>query len=151
MTDIFHTESVTVLETTIDHITGEELGLALSFLNNYPPVLDAILLPAIGKKNRPANLLQVICRPEDEMKVCREIFRHTHALGIRSTPTKRHVLQRYADNAQLAGKMVRGKAHILEDRIFVRPEADEVGKIVKETGIGAPGLRWLKQENPDET
>lgn len=144
MREEYMIEEIIMLETMLDHITGEELGLALTTLNNHPAVLDAILIQAIGKKNRPAQLLQALCRPEDELLVCGLVFRHTHALGIRSIPLKRYVLARSAVECEVAGLKVKGKQHLLDGKSYARPEADEIARLVEKTGIGAPGLRWLR-------
>lgn len=135
-------EEIIQFDTALDHLTGEELGMALESLNNMPEVLDAIFLPGIGKKNRPAGLLQVICRPEFELCVRDAIFRHTHALGIRRQVIERYILERRAASVKVAGETVPAKAHLLEDKLYVRPEAEGIRELARKFGAGAPGLRF---------
>ena len=76
-------ESVTQFESHIDHLNGEDLGMALEALSAMPEVLDVLWLPGVGKKNRPAGLLRVLCLPRQRGCVETAVLRHTHTLGLR--------------------------------------------------------------------
>lgn len=60
--------TVSVLETNVDDCSGEQLGYAMECLLEAG-ALDTSCIPVYMKKNRPAYMLQVICRPEDEEKM----------------------------------------------------------------------------------
>lgn len=132
-------EAISLLETNIDHLTGEEIGQALDALNDLPEVLDATWFSGIGKKNRPAGLLRVICRPENETAVLEAMFRHTHSLGIRRQKMERFVLPRKNIIQQSNG--LPAKAYLLEGVEYLRPEADAVAALAKKLGLGAPAIR----------
>lgn len=140
-------EKICKLETNIDHLSGEELGAALLALNAMPEALDAIYITGMGKKNRPAGILEVICHPQDEEIVCMAIFRHTHTLGIRTQTMERLVLPREAGEAQILGEIVKVKNYDLENEKFSRPEADEICRISQKRNLGAPALRFMRREN----
>lgn len=135
-------EQVLQLETHLDHLSGEELGMALTALAASPEVLDVLWLPGIGKKNRPAGLLRVLCRPEDEEDVSLGVLRHTHSLGLRRQCLERLVLPREAAELIDAGERLEAKAYILEGRRYVRAEAEAVKSASARLGVGAPALRF---------
>lgn len=135
-------EQVLQLETHLDHLSGEELGMALTALAASPEVLDVLWLPGIGKKNRPAGLLRVLCRPEDEKGVSLGVLRHTHSLGLRRQCLERLVLPREAAELIDAGERLEAKAYILEGRRYVRAEAEAVKSAAARLGVGAPALRF---------
>ena len=135
-------EQVLQLETHLDHLSGEELGMALTALAASPEVLDVLWLPGIGKKNRPAGLLRVLCRPEDEEGVSLGLLRHTHSLGLRRQCLERLVLPREAAELIDAGERLEAKAYILEGRRYVRAEAEAVKSASARLGVGAPALRF---------
>lgn len=139
------TEEITVFECSIDHLTGEEIGQALDALAEMPAVLDVIFLTGIGKKNRPAGLLQTLCRPADQTLVMEAIFRHTHTLGLRQRATLRYRLPRSQEEMKIGSEVVAAKAHILDNETYLRPEADEIKRIARKYGKGAPAFRFLKQ------
>lgn len=136
------TEKIIILETVLDHLTGEELGTAIEKLNGMPEILDAIFLTGIGKKNRPAGLLQVLCRPEHESETKDAVFRHTHALGLRRSETERYVLPRHAGKMETHGETVATKIHEIENRQYARPEADAISNLADRLNLGAPALRF---------
>lgn len=74
-------ETIIKLESTIDHLSGEEIGFALQVLNEMQEVLDASYFCGIGKKNRPCGKLEVLCARGNEELVISAIFRHTHTLA----------------------------------------------------------------------
>ncbi|WP_394027821.1 nickel pincer cofactor biosynthesis protein LarC [Desulfovibrio falkowii] len=138
-------EVVSQLETHLDHLTGEELGLALSALAEMPEVLDVLWLPGVGKKNRPSGLLRVLCLPVHEDMASRAVLRHTHTLGLRRQRVERLVLPRRGVSARLAGQDMPAKLYEIEGRSYVRPEAGAVARAARAEGLGAPALR-LKPE-----
>jgi uncharacterized protein (DUF111 family) len=91
-------ETVIVLESHIDHLTGEELGHAFAMLQEAGAV-DVIWLPGVMKKNRPGGVFRAICMPDKLESVQTAFFRHTHTLGIRRSLMERVVLPRRAATA----------------------------------------------------
>ena len=135
-------EDVMQLECHLDHLTGEELGTALERLAADTGVLDVLWLPGTGKKNRPAGLLRVLCRPADTEEVARAVLRHTHTLGLRRQLLQRLVLPRRATTCTCGGASLPAKEYELEGRTYVRPEADAVARQAEALELGAPALRF---------
>ncbi|MFX4261086.1 nickel insertion protein [Pelotomaculum propionicicum] len=86
-------EKVIVIETTIDDMNPEIYSYILDKLIKEG-ALDAYTMPVYMKKNRPANLLSVICREEKLEMLLQLIFRETTTLGVRIREEKRRVLFR---------------------------------------------------------
>ncbi|MDR3320514.1 MAG: LarC family nickel insertion protein [Desulfovibrio sp.] len=139
-------ELVTQLETHLDHLTGEELGCALSSLAGLDEVLDVLWLPGTGKKNRPAGLLRVLCRPEDEDAAVGALLRHTHSLGLRRQCLERLALPRQTAAIDCADSKLDAKMYTLEGKDYVRPEADAVSASADRLGLGAPALRFSAEQ-----
>lgn len=135
-------EQVLQLETHLDHLSGEELGMALTALADLPHVLDVLWLPGIGKKNRPAGLLRVLCPPEAEAAAAQAMLRHTHSLGLRRQLLERLIVPREATTLDCCGERLAAKAYILEGARYERPEADAVRAAAARRGVGAPALRF---------
>lgn len=140
-----HREKLVCLETVIDHLSGEEIGAALEELNAMKEILDAVFLTGIGKKNRPAGLLQALCLPEHENSAVQAIFRHTHTLGIRRIEMERYVLPRRIGSITLDSDTVGAKLYELEDDIYIRPEADELRKLGRRGRLGMPAFRFRRR------
>ncbi len=134
-------EPVMQLETHVDHLNGEDLGLALTELMAMPEVLDVLWLPGVGKKNRPAGLLRVLCFPEYQDSVVGAMLRHTHTLGLRMQILERLVLPRTAAHMSLAGENLAAKRYTVEGHEYVRPEADSLAETARRLGVGVPALR----------
>ena len=143
-------ESVCQLECHLDHLSGEELGMALEVLAAAPEVLDVLWLSGVGKKNRPSGALRVLCAPEDEAAAVALVLRHTHTLGVRRALMQRYVLPRCQSSCLLAGCEVPAKAYVLEGRSYVRPEADAVRERAAQLELGAPALRFSRSDAGDE-
>ena len=138
-------EQVTLLESHIDHLSGEELGSAVIALGASDPApLDILWLPGITKKNRPGGSLRVLCRPEDSEALTAAMFRHTHSLGIRRQQMERVVLPRAAATLHGPTGPLRAKSYMLEGREYLRPEHDSLNEAAHALGLGAPGMRFKK-------
>ncbi len=87
------TQSVCLLETNIDDMTGEELGFAMERLFDAG-ALDVFFTPIYMKKNRPAHKLSVLCHETIKEELLTTLFKHTTTLGVREQTIQRHTLNR---------------------------------------------------------
>jgi uncharacterized protein (TIGR00299 family) protein len=81
------------LESNIDDCSGENLGFVMEQLF-LAGARDVHYIPTFMKKNRPAWLLNVICKKEDIQKLERIIFKETTTIGIRRVEMERSILKR---------------------------------------------------------
>ena len=86
-------EHVIVIETAIDDMNPELYSYLCEKLI-LEGALDAYAAPIYMKKNRPANLLSVICREDKLEPLLNIIFRESTTMGIRFREEKRRVLPR---------------------------------------------------------
>lgn len=142
------TETVAVLETHLDHLTGEELGAALEALAALPDVLDVLWLPGVTKKNRPGGALRVLCLPPHLESVGDAVFRHTHTLGIRRQVMERVVLAREGTSLSTPYGRLAAKGYTLENRRYIRAESDALRAAAAAEGVGVPGLRFAPDTEP---
>jgi uncharacterized protein (TIGR00299 family) protein len=134
-------ETLTLLETNVDTATGETLGyLFEKFLDEG--ALDVIMVPCGMKKNRPGQIIKVMCRKEDVEKLSRILMEETGSLGVRIMPeVHRHVLGRESKEKRIkiTGKEFKVNFKSARDPngqlISQRPEFEDLKKIAKETGL----------------
>ncbi len=141
-------ESITQLESHLDHLTGEELGAAITSLSAMSEVVDVLWLSGTGKKNRPAGLLRVLCLPQHAQAVRAAFFTHTHTLGVRMQHISRWILPRQAAIMPLDAKSnesVPAKAYVLDGETWLRPECDDLSVRAREQHCGLPALRIAKK------
>ena len=86
-------DRLTVLETNIDDLNPESYAYVMERLFDAG-ALDVFFIPIQMKKNRPAILLRVLCRPDDVEAMTEILFRETSTLGIREQTVDRHALSR---------------------------------------------------------
>ncbi|MSU28215.1 MAG: nickel pincer cofactor biosynthesis protein LarC [Pedosphaera sp.] len=87
------TDTVAVLETNLDDVSGEVLG---AFVENAlgAGALDVFHTPIQMKKNRPGVLLTVLCAAADGDKFAALLLRETSSFGVRRTLAERRKLKR---------------------------------------------------------
>ncbi len=138
-------ERVTVLETNVDHLTGEEIGGVFGVLLDAG-ALDVLFLPGVMKKNRPGGLLQILCRPEDLARIRDLTFAQTMTLGLRMTETTRAVLPRATAVRPTPWGEVRAKETQIDGQRYSRPEFEALQALAKRTGRSVTQLRYLLGE-----
>ena len=87
-------DQIAALEFEIDDQTAEDLAIGLEVIRANPGVLDVVTFSVFGKKNRLAQSVRVLCKPdatEDVQTVC---FQQTTTLGIRTQHINRTTLKR---------------------------------------------------------
>lgn len=107
-------EQVCVLETNLDDATGELIGYCISRLWDAG-ALDVYTTAIQMKKNRPAVMLTVLCRPEDVAAIEDVLFVETTTLGVRRWTASRHVLRRKRHRVETPWGAVEGKVGWLRD------------------------------------
>lgn len=93
------TARLKVLETNIDDLNPEVYEYVMDALFEAG-ALDVFLAPIQMKKNRPATLLRVLCKPDDVAAMTAILFAETSTLGVREQTVDRHALERRVEHVE---------------------------------------------------
>lgn len=133
-------DRIDVIETNIDHLTGEEIGYLFDLLLDNG-ASDVSVTPIIMKKNRPGNLLKVISKRGNRDKLVDLIFRETGSLGIRIAPNihrgiaKREFVKKEADINGEIFEVTYKIGYVNGKIISKRPEYEDIKKIASKTKL----------------
>jgi uncharacterized protein (TIGR00299 family) protein len=147
MIDSWNADEVIVIETNVDDIDGEIMGTMFDTLLSEGLAYDVVMIPAYGKKNRPVYVVKVIAAKSALQNIAEIMIRHLGTLGIRYTTWDRLKAARetIVCKMEIEGMefMVRVKVSRGVDGsiINIKPEADDVMKVSKETGIPVRELK----------
>ncbi|MDF2422283.1 MAG: nickel pincer cofactor biosynthesis protein LarC [Nitrosopumilus sp.] len=141
----FETDSVKILETNVDDVSGEILGHLIEKIVEQG-ALDVSICHGITKKGRPTNLVSVICSDENVDKITDTLVLETGTLGIRISDSNRLIVPRtnYDVSITLGGQtfLVRYKKSSFKGKTDFKIEFDDlkkisnvVGKSIKETEV----------------
>ena len=92
-TEQFQQDTVQILETNLDDISGEVLGHMIDKIITSG-AKDVTVSPAITKKGRPTNLVSVICDSSSMNNVLDTLISETGTLGVRIRSSSRFVVPR---------------------------------------------------------
>jgi len=128
-------ETIVVLEANLDDLSPQVYGYFAERAMEAG-ALDVFSTPAQMKKNRPGQLVTVICKPTNADRLKELIFRETTTLGVRQSTVQRRSLQReiLAMETPLGSirmKIARSNGHILN----VAPEYEDCQKVASERGV----------------
>lgn len=133
-------DEIDIIETNIDHLTGEELGYLFDLLLEKG-ARDVSIIPIIMKKNRPGHILKVISTKKLTNKLVDIIFKEVGTLGIRITPN----IHRGLAKIEFIKKEVEIKGEIFEVTYKIgyvngevnssRIEFEDAKEIANKTGI----------------
>ena len=93
-------DSVQILETNIDDVSGEILGNLIEKIMKKN-AKDVSIFSGITKKNRPTNLLSVICETQNVNEIADVIIHETGTLGIRIRDSSRILVPRTIHDASV--------------------------------------------------
>lgn len=127
-------DEVWVLETNIDDTTGENLAYTMEKLFENG-AFDVFFTPIYMKKNRPAQLLSVICEEKLVNEMESIIFKNTNTIGIRKYNTKRTVLSREIRNIETKYGFVKVKFCTYDGHEYCYPEYEDIRTICNKTGL----------------
>ena len=91
--NLLRMDSVKILETNVDDVSGEILGILIEKIMKKG-AKDVSIYPGITKKGRPTNLISVICDNNTMHDIIDVLIFETGTLGIRISSSERFVLPR---------------------------------------------------------
>ena len=146
-TDMSESDSIDVIETNLDHLTGEEIGYLFDVLLDAG-ASDVSITPIIMKKNRQGSLLKVISRKSNRENMLNIIFKETGSLGIRIAPNMHRGIARR--EFETKSYEINGKTYdvtfkigyVNGEVISKRPEYEDLKTIAQDTGLA---LRKVKE------
>ncbi|GFO98188.1 hypothetical protein ig2599ANME_2411 [groundwater metagenome] len=99
--DALISDSIEMLETNVDDVTGQVLGNLIDELL-AAGARDVCIIPVTMKKGRSGHIIQVIAKTGDSEALARKIIEETGSLGIRIIPVKhRLIAQREMDKVEI--------------------------------------------------
>jgi len=138
--DMTESDEIDVIETNLDHLTGEEIGYLFDVLLDSG-ASDVSVTPIIMKKNRQGSLLKVISKRKYREIMIETIFKETGSLGIRIAPnTHRGIAKREFETKsyEINGKTYEVTfkiGYVNGEVISKRPEYEDLKKIAKDSGL----------------
>ena len=126
------TETVTLLETNIDDLNPEFYDHVMARLFSAG-ALDVLLSPVSMKKNRPATLVRVICRPGLADTLTHVLLLETSTLGVRRQNVERRCLPRVQQTVDTEYGPVRIKVACWgNERLRAKPEYDDCHQLAEQ-------------------
>lgn len=145
--DICESDEIDVIETNIDHLTGEEIGYLFDKLMDEG-ANDVSITPIIMKKNRQGSLLKVISSRKNREHLIDVLFEEVGTLGIRITPNlhrgiaKREFIKKEYDIAGKTYEVTFKIGYVNGEIISSRPEYEDLKEIAEDSGLP---LRKVKE------
>lgn len=127
-------DTIIKMETNIDDCSGEVLGFVMERLMKAG-ARDVHYVPVFMKKNRPAWVLNVICKEEDMETLQNIIFEETTTIGIRYSRMERTILPRETRTLPTPWGEVQVKVCTLNGKEQLYPEYESVAQLSREKEI----------------
>jgi uncharacterized protein (DUF111 family) len=123
-------DTVAVIETDLDHVSGEIMGNAGALLLESG-ALDVSWTPVYMKKGRPGYRCTVIAPPRKAVALADLVMIHTRTLGVRVRKADRVVAERESREIRFSGYRVSEKKCRYRGRSFSRIENDDLVRIAR--------------------
>lgn len=134
----------------MDDCSGEVLGFVMERLMKAG-ARDVHYVPVFMKKNRPAWVLNVICKEEDMEMLQNIIFEETTTIGIRYSRMERTILPRETRTLPTPWGEVQVKVCTLNGKEQLYPEYESVAQLSREKEIPFTEIyRYIVLANKDK-
>ena len=127
-------EEVSLLEANLDDMSPELLGFAMEQLF-AAGALDVYFQPLQMKKNRPAVLLGVLCRPAQVAQLADVVLAETTTLGVRVSQLERYIADRSTATVQTALGPLQVKVKRVGERRVIAPEYEDAARLARERQV----------------
>lgn len=134
-------ESLWMLETNLDDMTGEAIAWLLERLWSLNP-RDVFTTPIQMKKQRPGTMISVLAESQQVAELEQMIFRESSTLGIRRRQVERTELVRRSVSVDTPWGKVNGKEAILPDgTVRFKPEFEDLATLARANGVTLETIR----------
>ena len=128
-------EEIAVLEANLDDMSPQIYGFFAERALEAG-ALDVFSTPVQMKKNRPGQLITVLCKSADAGKFSDLLFRETTTLGVRESRVQRRTLRRESVAVETSLGLIRVKvARLNGDVLNFAPEYEDCQKVAAERGV----------------
>jgi hypothetical protein len=133
-------DEVSVIETSLDDVTGEVIGYAMDRLMKEG-ARSVSVIPIYTKRNRPGQMVQIIADHDQVEQLSRILMEETGSLGVRVTPCRRRILMREFFDVKIELEGVERSIKIKAARdgngniIRIKAEYEDARKIAEELGL----------------
>lgn len=131
---ISNNDEIIQIYTTIDDLSGEELGYIMSLLLEEG-ALDVHYTPVYTKKNRPATHLTLLIQEGDLERFTAILFEQTSTIGFRYQNVQRKVMTRTFETKQTSLGTVKVKKNQYGTVTKSTLEYEDCARIAKEIGL----------------
>lgn len=145
-----YNETVSVIETNIDDVSGEIIGDFIDLVENK--ALDIQVIHTLTKKNRPSYIIKILCHPDKKFELIEFTMEHLGTLGVRYYDLKRICIDReirtinitidknsYSVDYKLSFIIRKGQKKIIN----IKPEFDNLKKISDKTKYSIKALKKI--------
>ena len=127
-------EALHVLAADIDDMSGEYIASVAELLREAG-ALDVTLIQTLMKKGRPGVRIEVLCRPDDALRLADLLLRESSTIGVRRSTVGRRALPRTAGSVEVFGHHVAVKTVQLPGGgQRAKAEYEDVRRVARETG-----------------
>lgn len=141
----FEIDSVKILETNVDDVSGEILGNLIEKIMQKG-AKDVSIFHGITKKGRPTNLVSVICNDEKVEEIVDTLVLETGTLGIRISESNRFTVPRTIHNISVTlngtpfqvnykKSSFKGKTDFKIEFDDLKSISETINKSIKETNL----------------
>ena len=128
-------ELVAVVETNVDDMNPQLYGYFVERALEAG-ALDVFAAPVQMKKNRPGQLLSILCEPAAVNRIVDLLFRETTTIGVRTYEARRRVLERQTVSVETPHGTVRMKIARLNGHVLnAAPEYEDCQRLAAERGV----------------
>ena len=128
-------DSIVVIESNIDNMTGEALGWLMERLLGAG-ALDVSYAPLQMKKQRPGALLTALAAPADAERLAALIVAESATLGVRLRPAERIIAGRRVESIETPLGPARVKLKLAGERILsIAPEYDDLRALAERASL----------------
>ncbi len=148
-------EQLTIIETNIDDLSAEILGFVMERAFEIG-ALDCWFTPIQMKKNRPATMISILCKPDEKEIFSKLLYTETSTIGVRIKTVERECLTRETAKSKTEFGEIDVKIARYKDKIVnAKPEFEQIREIALRSGktlreIQQKAVKSLEIENSNE-
>lgn len=127
-------ETLLMIETNIDDMSPQLFSHVMDRAFDLG-ALDCYFTQTQMKKNRPAQLLSILCRPQDREKFLQLLFQETTTIGARSYEVRRRALQRETVRVETQFGPIDVKVAHINNELKAMPEFEQCRAAAVNAGV----------------